>query len=125
MGIVGMRTRRAFTDDGIGLTGTGDSSERRKDDICNQLICEVRYWGNGTEACFEQFDWQVELTDEEPFKPIIASKELQTPERFDARHTSAWTPPEPPPEPPKTLARRNYDREIKRVRRLMDDEGRD
>jgi len=37
-GISRMRTRRALTDAGIGLTGTGDLSERSKDDICDQLI---------------------------------------------------------------------------------------
>src|SRR6516164_5055724 len=35
-----MRTRRACTDDGIGLTGVGDLSQQpTKDDSCNQLIC--------------------------------------------------------------------------------------
>ena len=30
MGIAGMRTRRAFTDDGIGLTGTVDRRNKRR-----------------------------------------------------------------------------------------------
>jgi hypothetical protein len=39
VGIARMRTRRACTYDGIGLTGAGDYRNSLKDDIRNQLIC--------------------------------------------------------------------------------------